>query len=496
MLKRAFFGLLCLILATCAPEAKLRETTRFKPNVLFIAVDDLNDWVGFLKGHPQVKTPHLDRLAASGMAFTNAHAQAPLCNPSRTSILTGLRPSSTGIYGLSPWFRNVDSLRHITSMPQHFSNHGYTTFSAGKVYHGGYGRQKDDYEFDSLGPGVKITQRPSKKLIGSTPGGNHGLMDWGYFDHKDADKTDYKMANWAVEVLQNEHARPFFLSVGFFLPHVPLYVTKEWWEMYPDEELQLPPIKEDDRADTPRFSWYLHWDLPEPRLKWLREAKQERNLVRSYLAAISFVDAQLGRLLQALEQSQFSENTLVVLWSDHGYHLGEKQISGKNTLWEPSTHVPLIFSGPGIPPGSSSGQPVELLDIFPTLNDLAGLPQLAHLEGESLMSLISDPTHIRKRPAITTHNWQNHSVRTERWRYIKYADGSEELYDMARDPEEYTNLATETKLKYMKDSLSQWLPKQNQLPRVQNPLRLLESHKDTIFWEGKPIFPEQAIPGL
>ncbi len=496
MWNRYLYMLLVALLSSCAPESKTKEVSEPKPNVLFIAIDDLNDWVGYLNGHPQVKTPNIDRLAAAGLAFTNAHTQAPLCNPSRTSIMTGLRPSTTGIYGLSPWFRNVDSLKNLTSLPQHFSRNGYQTFSAGKIYHGGYGRQKNDQEFDSLGPRVHITQKPPQKLVGFTPGGNHNLMDWGYFDHSDADKTDYKVADWAVDILNTEHDRPFFLSAGFFLPHVPLYVTKKWWDMYPEDEVQLPPIKDDDRTDTPRFSWYLHWDLPEPRLKWLRESNQETNLVRAYLAAISFVDAQVGRLLDALESSGKLGNTIVVLWSDHGYHLGEKSISGKNTLWEPSTRVPLIFSGPGIQNGTSN-EAVELLDIFPTLSKLANLPDLAHWEGTSLVPILQDPAHVRDAPAITTHNWQNHTVRTENWRYIRYADGSEELYDMVKDPEEWTNLAQQEAYAMRKDSLAAWLPKQNHLPLMggQRTWRVLESHRDTIYWEQEPIFQNDSIPG-
>lgn len=496
---KKFIGTVTAVLFLSSCEEKKLEPLIEKtpPNVLFIAIDDLNDWVGYLKGHPQVKTPNIDRLAASGLAFTNAHAQAPLCNPSRTSIMIGLRPSTTGIYGLSPWFRDVDSLKNLVSLPQHFSNNGYQTFSAGKIYHGGYGRQEGDQEFDSLGPDYKNRIIPPEKLIGETPGGNHKLMDWGFFTHEDKDKPDAITADWAVEVLKSKHDQPIFLSVGFFLPHVPLYVTEKWWDMYPENEVQLPVIKENDRDDTPRFSWYLHWDLPEPRLKWLKENNQEKNLVRSYLAAISFVDAQVGRLLDALESSGESENTIIVLWSDHGYHLGEKLISGKNSLWEPSTRVPLIFSGPGIEKGISN-QSVELLDIFPTLGDLASMPKLEHWEGQSLMPILQNAAYVREHPAITTHNWQNHTVRDEKWRYIRYADGSEELYDMVHDPEELVNLSDIETYQSTKDSLAKWLPKRNHLPLLtgKQTWRVLEAHLDTIFWEGKPIFLTDAIPGL
>lgn len=495
MVRQVFFIMASAMVLSCqGPQAKKQSNAK-APNVLFIAIDDLNDWVGYLKGHPQAKTPNIDRLAMSGMAFTNAHAQAPICNPSRTSILTGLRPSNTGIYGLSPWFREIDSLKALTSLPQHFSDYGYKTFSGGKIYHGGYGLQPNDTEFDSLGPGSWVRQWPKAKLIGETPGGNHKLMDWGVFEHEDKDKSDYKVADWAVEVLQAEHDTPFFLAAGFFLPHVPIYVTEKWWDSYPEESLQMPLIKEKDREDTPRFSWYLHWDVPEPRLQWLRETENEVNLVRSYLAAISFVDAQVGRLLDALEASGKKENTLIVLWSDHGYHLGEKEISGKNSLWEPSTRVPLIFSGPGIPAGQQSGEAVELLDIFPTLSDWAGLPGLAHLEGHSLMPLFKDPSMKREFPAITTQNWRNHSIRTEKWRYIRYSDGSQELYDMQKDPEEWDNLAADSRYQGTMDSLAQWIPKKNRLPIIIKPWKILESHDGKVIWEGKEIKKDDPIPG-
>ena len=396
-----------------------------KPNVLFIAIDDLNDWVSVLGGHPQAKTPNIDRLARRGTLFANAHCQAPLCNPSRTSLMTGLRPSTTGVYGLAPWFRSLDEFKERVTLPQHLAAHGYQTLSTGKIYHGGYGRGKDDREFERIGPGASVGARPEKKIIPPTPGGNHPLMDWGTFPHQDREKGDWKVASWAVDQLQQRPEAPFFLSVGFFLPHVPCFATQKWFDLYPEKEVMLPPVRRDDRADTPFFSWYIHWDLPEPRLSWCESVKQWKPLVRAYLACVSFVDSQVGRLLDALETNGYAENTIVVLWSDHGYHLGEKLITGNNTLWERSTRVPLIFAGPQVGKGAVCRQPVELLDIYPTLNDLLGLPQVEGLEGHSLLPQLSDPEAIRPWPAITTHNQGNHAVRSARWRYIQYADGSE-----------------------------------------------------------------------
>ena len=247
-----------------------------KPNVLFVAIDDLNDWTGCLEGHPQVQTPHMDRLAQRGTLFLNAHCQSPLCNPCRTSLLTGLRPSTTGVYGLAPWFRTIPAFKDRVTLPQYFKRNGYTTYSTGKIYHGGYPpREEQADEFDHWGPPATVGARPPTKLV-QTPFGNHPLVDWGTFPHRDEDKGDWKVASWAVQQLETKPKEPFFLAVGFFLPHVPCYATEKWFDLYPDESLALPPVLAGDRDDTPRFSWYLHWKLPEPRLSWLQKNQQWR----------------------------------------------------------------------------------------------------------------------------------------------------------------------------------------------------------------------------
>jgi arylsulfatase A-like enzyme len=196
-----------------------------KPNILFIAIDDQNDWIGALGGHPQARTPNIDALARRGTLFTNAHAQSPLCNPSRTSLMTSLRPSTTGIYGLAPWYRDLDEWKDAVSLPRFLAQNGYRTYSTGKIYHGGYGREETDEEFHVLGPPASVGARPEKKLV-NTPS-THPLMDWGTFPHRDEDKGDWQVASWAVERLNEGPEEPFFLSAGFFLPHVPLYVTQE-----------------------------------------------------------------------------------------------------------------------------------------------------------------------------------------------------------------------------------------------------------------------------
>jgi arylsulfatase A-like enzyme len=477
------------------------ETSESKPNILFIAIDDQNDWVGHMGGHPLAKTPNLDALAARGTTFLNAHCQSPLCNPSRTSLMFGLRPTTTGIYGLSPAPRDHAGVRNRVSLPQHFAAHGYRTYGTGKIYHKGTsaGGKPAQPEFDVTAPFGGVGSRPPAKLVGPTPMGDSPLMDWGVWppDNDDTKKGDYKVASWiAQQIRQAPEDQPFFIAAGFFLPHVPCYATQQWFDLYPDDDSVLPKILENDRDDTPRFSWYLHWRLPEPRLNWLREKNQWRNLVRSYLACTSFVDSQIGRLLQALEESGHDKDTIVVVWSDHGWHLGEKGISGKNTLWDRSTRVPLIFAGPGVKPAQRCAQPAELLDIYPTLVELAGLTQRDDLEGLSLVPQLRDAATRRERPAITSHNQGNHGIRSERWRYIHYADGSEELYDMTADPHEWHNLAAKPGHEQILAEHRKWLPKPDLPPAPRSADRILtyDAATDTAVWEGKPVKRTDPIP--
>ena len=469
-----------------------------RPNVLFIAIDDQNDWIGAFGGHPLVKTPNLDRLAARGTIFLNAHCQAPLCNPSRTSLMLGLRSTTTGIYGLVPWFRTLPEWADRVTLPQHFRTAGYRTLVTGKVYHGNAGGPKQQSkEFDVWGPAGGLGAKPPMKLIPATPMGNHPLMDWGVFPHRDEDKGDYQVASWAIEQLkQAPKEQPFFLAAGFFLPHVPCYATQRWFDLYPDDDSVLPVIDEHDRDDTPRFSWYTHWELPEPRLKWVRDNGQWRNLVRSYLACTSFVDAQIGRILQALDETGLADNTIVVIWGDHGWHLGEKLITGKNTLWDRGTKVPLMFAGPGVSPGGRCAQPAELLDIYPTLIELCGLSPRDDLEGVSLSPQLRDASARRVRPAITSHNQGNHGIRSERYRYIRYADGSEEFYDMREDPHEWRNLATDAKYAGAIAEHRRWLPKVDRPPAPGSAQRVLtyDPETDMAIWEGKPVERDDAIP--
>ena len=473
------------------------STAAEKPNILFIAIDDQNDWIGCMDSHPMVKTPNIDKLAARGTLFANAHCQAPLCNPSRTSLMVGLRPSTTGIHGLRPWFRDVPQWNDLVSLPQHFAANGYQTYSNGKIYHSIRSQPKTEKnpEFQNWGSRGGVGSKPPQKLIPTTPFGNHPLMDWGVWpdNNDDSTKGDFDVASQAVDMINNmPKDKPFFLAAGFFLPHVPCYATQKWFDLYPDNESVLPPMPEGDRDDTPRSSWWIHWKLPEPRQRWLDENDQQINLVRSYLASTSFVDNQVGRILKALEDAGLQDDTIVVLWSDHGYHLGEKSITGKNTLWRNSTRVPLIFAGPGVKSGQKTQRPAELLDIYPTLVDLCNLPSVDHLEGLSLKPQLKNARAPRERPAITSHNQGNYSVVSEKWRYIHYVDGEEELYDIVNDRHEWTNLASERK--GILASMRKWIPKIDNGPVAGSGSRVLTYYDKTPVWEGEPIGEDDEIP--
>jgi choline-sulfatase len=347
-------------------------------------------------------------------------------------------------------------------------------------------------DFQETGGHGGVGAKPPRKLVPATPAVSHPAMDWGVWppDNDDTVKGDYAVASWAIEQIESSPKdKPFFVAAGFFLPHVPCYATKKWFDLYPDDDRLLPAVRDNDRDDTPRFSWYLHWALPEPRLSQVQAMGQWRNLVRSYLACTSFVDAQIGRLLAALEASGHADDTIVVVWGDHGWHLGEKAITGKNSLWERSTRVPLIFAGPGVTAGQQCGRPVELLDIYPTLVELADLPPRDDLDGISLVQLLKDATAVRERPAITTHNQGNHAVRSERWRYIRYADGSEELYDLQADPHEWHNLAAEVDRADVIAAHRKWLPGRDLPPVPGSAHRVLtyDPVTDTATWEGTRV---------
>jgi arylsulfatase A-like enzyme len=448
-------GLLISSVASAIPD---------KPNVLLIAVDDLNDWISCLNGHPDTKTPNIDRLAARGTLFANAHCQAPICNPSRTSIMWGMRPSTTGIYDNEPNTAEApDFYKDLTSMPQHFSANGYKTFTTGKLYHASM-LPEGDFEVVGPRPGQWIDL--DQPVQSDRPEHMHWLWDFGPQPYDERKFADYVDASWAIDQLNAEHERPFFLTIGFYRPHVPFFSPER---IYNDPELsgelRLPLVKSDDLEDISEHAKEIIYSPYPASQEWVEQNNNEKwyEAMRSYLACIRWTDEQVGRLLDALEDSPYSDNTIIVLYADHGFHLGEKRHWAKWTLWERSTRVPFIMSVPGEQPGVCD-QPVELLGIYPTLIELCGLSENVDIEGVSVTPLLRNPDSEWLHAAITTLYRNNHTVRTKDWRYIRYADGSEELYDHRTDPNEWTNLALHPRYRPVIRRLRQHLPSVNSLP--------------------------------
>jgi len=432
-----------------------------RPNVLLIAIDDLNDWVGCLSGHPDARSPNIDRLAARGVLFTNAHCQAPICNPSRTSIMYGLRPSTSGVYDntIDPW--NVPALAQRVTLPRYFAAHGYRTLTAGKVYHDS-GMPADDFQVVGPVPGQRTSH--DRRLVPETPDGARGLWDFGPQTYDDTLFPDHADATWAIEQLQDPSDKPFFLAIGFYRPHVPLYAPARYFDEIPESQVALPAVKQDDVADLPSITKKLIASRYSPPHEWFVRTGNWRKAVHAYLACVRFTDEQVGRLLDAVDASRHATNTIVVLYSDHGFFLGEKNHWAKQSLWERATRVPLIIAGPGITPRQTCQRPVELLAIYPTLAELCGLPPRGDLDGTSLVPLLTDPDAAWSRPAITTHGRNNHAIRSDRHRFIRYRDGSEELYDHASDPHEWTNIAGLPEHAGLVRSLAEFLPTHNAEP--------------------------------
>lgn len=428
-----------------------------KPNVLLIAVDDLNDWVGCLGGYPGVKTPNIDRIAGSGVLFTRAYCAAPVCNPSRASLLTGVRPSTSGVYENRQPFRLAAATKNAVTLPQLFTRKGYRSTGGGKIYHGAFPDPASwqDY-FPSQQQNKPPDPVPANRPVNGIPRAAH--FDWGPLDIPDSDMGDYKVATWAAAELSRKQDKPFFLACGMYRPHLPWYVPRRYFEMYPEESIKLPVVKDDDLDDVPPAG--RRFAKPEGDHKRVLEHNQWRKAVQGYLASITFSDTCIGRVIDGLESGPNARNTIVILWSDHGWHLGEKLHWRKFALWEEATRNVLAISVPGVTkPGQRCARTVSSMDIFPTVASLCGLKPEKEPEGASLLPLLKNPEATWNRPALTTYTRGNHSVRSERWRYIRYADGSEELYDHNADELEWTNLASKPEFAGVKRELAKWMPK-------------------------------------
>lgn len=460
--------LLLLIGAFAAPAAFAQSEgpDRGPFDILFIAIDDLNDWVGYLGGHPQTLTPNIDRLADRGMAFMNAQSPSAVCHASRTAILMGVGPSTSGVYGNGPDWRGLPVFDDKLSLPRFFRTAGYTTKGAGKIFHAhtyvesGMTGFNDLDAWDAFYPGIE-RQLPDEFGPYSIPanGGSWGRsFDWAGLVAEDSALADGQVTTWVSAQLAQQDEAPRFIAAGIYRPHLPWYVPQSYFDRFPLDEIVLPAYREDDLDDLSEAATRSVFNSTEVH-DWLVEEGRWEEGVQAYLASINYADAMVGRLIDALDASGRADRTIVVLWGDHGFHLGEKERWRKFTLWKESLHVPFIVVVPGTTTaGSRSDAVVSLLDIYPTLAELAGLEAPDYLEGNSLVPLLRDPSMSWDHPTLSTHGYENHAVVSNDYKYIRYADGSDELYDVRADPNEWINLAADSEFAAVKDALAARLP--------------------------------------
>jgi len=440
------------------------------PNILMIAIDDLRAWTNYL-GFTQVKTPNMDRLAAMGTAMERAYCPAPICNPSRTALVTGLRPGTTGVYDNGADWRINKVASAVPTFPLWLRKHGYAAYAAGKIYHDVYRQASDWDEYPVTDKETSLPFAAERKGVGK--------IHWAPFaTNSDSGMPDYRTANYCIEKLQQKHDKPFLIGCGFHKPHVQWHVPKKYFDMYPVDKIELPKVQPNLDGLPPIAQKLAQWGGEyEPMIKngYWKEALQ------AYFACITYMDTQLGRVLDALEKSAYKDNTIVLLWVDHGWHHGEKHHWKKFALWEETTHVPVIWSVPGVTkPGSRCARTVDHMGIYPTLCDLAGVPLPPHLEGKSYRALLENPGAPWETPAITTYEANNNAIRTEKWRYIRYLDGSEELYDHDADPLEWKNLASDPQYASVKEDLKKWIPKANVPAQILHKNREPESNLEEI----------------
>ncbi|RMD84812.1 MAG: iduronate sulfatase [Lentisphaerae bacterium] len=459
------------------PAAQQVDTKNM--NVLFIAIDDLNDWVGCFGGNPQVKTPNFDKFHANGgMVMADAHAPSTVCCPSRTALLTGVHCYKTGVYGNKNKLKRDPKAKDLVTLPEYFSKHGYYTLSMGKIFHkhpvpgqkeldsGQWAFDEWHKTFPGVGPASKkrpvcgVPNLPEEK-------GYHRIgFDWGPTKVNDEKQMkDYKTAVWAAEQLNSRDfgGKPFFMAIGFSKPHLPWYVPQKYFDMYPLDSIKLPKTLADDLDDIVDKNGK---PIFRKSTTWLRMEKygKHKEAVRAYLATISFVDDCLGVLLDGLARSKYADNTIVVIWGDHGWHLGEKQHYGKCTLWQESCRVPLMIKVPGLTPKNKKCYGVvNLIDLYPTLVDLCGLPKNPKNDGRSFAELIRNPDMEWRYPTLTTYQRGNHRIYDGRYSYIVYSKkGGEELYDHKTDPMEWRNLANNPEYAAIKERLKKYVPKTNE----------------------------------
>lgn len=439
-----------LLLSLISASLVVAET---KPNILFIAIDDFNDWgPSQLEGEPfEVATPNFDKLASRGVVFKNAHCSAPSCNPSRASIMSGLHPASTGVYANKQDWRKVPVFDDTLLIPEYFEKHGYATLGCGKIYHANQTDEKDRQGYmsprgwDAFYPSLEL-QLPDPSQPENPPMRGVGKFNWGGTGKPLEDMGDHKVVNWAIEQLEKKRDEPLFLAVGIYRPHMPWYVPDAFYDDYENVEI-VPP-------ENPK-NWAQ--DIPKEmvRMRRFKEFAGKPGPSRGYAACMTYADYELGRLLDALKASEIGENTIIVVWTDHGWHLGEKEHFSKFTLWEESTRVPLVLA---MPDGRHKevDTAVSLLDVYPTLLELAGLPANEDNEGESLLPIVERETDW-KRIVVTSSGEDKHAARDGRYRFIRFGE-VEALFDHHSDPGEFNNIARDPANAAIVKRLSRALP--------------------------------------
>jgi arylsulfatase A-like enzyme len=480
--RRDFLKVTSLVgLGTTFNHLPLSAKTK-KMNVIFIAIDDLNDWIGCFGGNPQVKTPHMDKLAYKngGMVMYKNYCAAAVCCPSRAATMWGILPSKSGVYGNANNPGKSPVLKDKLTLPQYFSKHGYFSTSMGKIFHK-HGKGKGDaldegeWAFDKWYP----TSGGGKGPAGSKPYNQLPLIgnekskkkafafDWGMMEAKDEETKDYKTGLWAADVLKEDHKKPFFMAVGISRPHLPWYVPKKYFDMYPLKDVKVPEFHLDDLDDilTPEGKKKF---APSNDFLRVQKAGKFKEATQAYLASVSYADACVGVVLDQLNKSKYKDNTSVVIWGDHGWFLGEKLKYRKTHLWEESARCPLIVKVPAMTKSKSKCMRVtNLIDLYPTLIELCGLPAKKDLDGRSFLPLLKDHKKEWPFPTLTAFGHGRTSVRDERYAYMNYGDGTEEFYDHNKDPMEYKNQVKNPEYKKIKEKLKKYIPKkyQNEIPK-------------------------------
>jgi arylsulfatase A-like enzyme len=484
---RLLFGFVFLV-ALFSLQVRAGE----RPNVLFLAVDDMNDWVGCLETTPRASTPNLDRLAARGVNFTNAHTAGVFCAPSRAAIFSGQYASTTGCYQTPYYFVGRPE---IDALQMSFAKAGYTTLGAGKLFHHPAGaidqrgwtefflrnqfQREGGWPLESWSSETPVPQPFPASVYNRGQKFKAGLfLEWGPIpNEKEEAMADTIRINWAVDQLKRAHDKPFFLACGIYAPHFPNYCPQKYFDLYDPEQIELPPYKEDDLEDLP------------PKVRKQKEARKRqhheklvkmgavKDAIHGYLACMSYADAMMGRVLDALKASPYRDNTIVVFWSDHGYHHGEKGDWGKHTLWERTSNVPFIWAGPGVAKGATTDVTVSLIDMYPTLVQMCGLPKPhQELEGESLVSTLSNPSAATDRDVFLPHMHPGeYAIINRNWRYVRYGEDGEELYDLRKDPHEWNNLASDARHAKLMAEMQKSAPKTFAPPEER-----LNSRKDLV----------------